>query len=112
MSSPVKSYQEIGAKAQAEVHNAIPAAWKLSAQTLTLPDNANVVEIPKTCGILTAAQIKITEQMMSGLVTKLAAGELSSVDVTTAFCARAAIAHQLVKFPYCPDSRTKVIADM
>lgn len=99
VSTSVKPWQEIAAKAQAEVHNAIPAAWKLSPAQLDLPDDANVTDIPWTCGILTPAQIEITEQNATELLTKMATGELSSVEVTEAFCARAAIAHQLVKFP-------------
>jgi amidase len=92
-----QTHEEIAIKAQAEVHNAIPASWKLPAELLSaLPDNANVIDIPSTCGILTPAQIAITELNLTKLVAKLAAGELKSLEVTEAFCARAAIAHQLV----------------
>jgi len=96
ISSSIKPYQEVASKAQAGVHNAIPAAWKLSSTELELPENANVTGIPRLCGILTPAQIEITEQTATELLTKLATGELSSVQVTEAFCAGAAIAHQLV----------------
>lgn len=97
MSPALKPYQELAAKAQAAVHDAIPASWKLSPETLDLPDNANVIDIPKTCGILTPDQIDITELTLTELVAKLASGKLTSVQVTEAFCARAAIAHQLVR---------------
>lgn len=97
--SPRKLYSGVAAKAQAEVHNAIPAVWKLSSAQLELPGNANVTDIPRTCGILTPAQIGITEHTATELLAKLSTGELSSVEVTEAFCARAAIAHQLVKIP-------------
>lgn len=96
MSSGLKSPQEVAASAQAAVHNAIPAAWKLAPETLALADNANVIDIPRTCGILTPAQIEITEHTLTDLVEKLATRQLTSVEVTEAFCARAAIAHQLV----------------
>ena len=102
MGSVVEPYQELAAKAQAAVLDSIPAKWKLSPKTLALKnsDNANVMEIPTTCGILTPRQIEITENNLTELVAKLAAGKLSSVEVTEAFCARAAIAHQLVScFP-------------
>src|ERR1700761_8264488 len=91
-----RPYEEVAAQAQAGGHDAIPAAWKLSSAQLDLPANANVTGIPRTCGILTPAQIQITEQTATELLAKLATGELSSVEVTEAFCARAAIAHQLV----------------
>lgn len=100
MSSAVKPYQEVAAKAQAAVHDAIPTAWKLSPEILDLPDDANVIDIPKTCGILTPSQIEITEYTLTELVEKLASSKLTSVEVTEAFCARAAIAHQLVSISH------------
>jgi amidase len=87
------SVSEIATKAQQGVLDSIPAKWKLSPQT-QIP--SNVMEIPKTCGILTPKQIDITEQTATELLGKLANRSLSSVEVTEAFLARAAIAHQLV----------------
>ncbi|KAH6675066.1 putative amidase [Halenospora varia] len=106
----VSTYQDIAAKAQAGVHNSIPAKWKLSPEVLNLKDNANVIEIPRTCGILTPAQLDITEQTATELVAKLATGDLSSVEVTEAFCARAAIAHQLTNclISFFPDEGLKI----
>ena len=92
-----KPYQEVAIKAQAEVHDAIPPAWRLSSTQLELSKHANVTVIPSKCGLLTSAQIKITEQTATELLAKLATRKLSSVEVTEAFCIRAAIAHQLVK---------------
>lgn len=110
MPSFTKPYQEVAAKAQAEVHNAIPAAWKLSSAQLEIPEHTNVTDIPRTCGILTPAQIQITEQTATELLLKLAGGELSSVEVTEAFCMRAAIAHQLVRSPAVSSSSTLIRA--
>jgi amidase len=87
------SVQEIAAKAQLAVLDSIPAKWKLSSEAQT---PSNVMEIPKTCGILTPRQIEISEQTATELLEKLANGSLSSVEITEAFLARAAIAHQLV----------------
>lgn len=87
------SVQEISAKAQQGVIDSIPAKWRLSSEVQT---PSNVMEIPKTCGILMPRQIDITEQTATELLEKLANGSLSSVEVTEAFLARAAIAHQLV----------------
>ena len=92
----IKPYQEVAIKAQAEVHDAIPPAWKLSSSQLELSKHANVTVIPPKCVLLTPAQIEITEQTATELLAKLATGKLSSVEVTEAFCIRAAIAHQLV----------------
>lgn len=94
-----RPYQKVAAKAQASVHDAIPTKWKLSASQLDLAATANVTDIPRTCGILTETQLAITEQMATELLAKLASGQISSVEVTEAFCTRAAIAHQLVDTP-------------
>jgi amidase len=96
VSTSTQLYQEVAIKAQAEVNDAIPPAWKLSSTQLELSKHANVTVIPSKCGLLTPAQIEITEQTATELLAKLATGKLSSVEVTEAFCIRAAIAHQLV----------------
>lgn len=87
------SAQGIARKAQQRVLDSIPAKWKFSSQT-QIP--SNVMEVPTTCGILTPEQIETTEQTATELLEKLSSGSLSSVQVTEAFLARAAIAHQLV----------------
>lgn len=51
---------------------------------------------PEKSGILSADELRITTLSATDLVTYLARGELKSVDVTLAFCKRAALAHQLV----------------
>ena len=91
------SWQDAASRAQAGVYDTIPAKWRLSPAQLKLAEDANVMNVPLTCGILTPEQLAITEQTATELLTKLASGKLTSVDVTEAFCARAAIAHQLVR---------------
>lgn len=54
------------------------------------------MEYPKISGIMTDVELAITESSAVDLVTQLADGELTSIAVTTAFCKRAALAHQLV----------------
>jgi len=87
------SVQDIAAKAQQGVLDSIPAKWKLTSKAQA---PSNVMDVPKTCGILAPRQIEITEQTATQLLKQLANGSLSSVEVTEAFLARAAIAHQLV----------------
>ncbi len=98
------SVQEIAAKAQNGVLDSIPGKWKLPNQAQT---PSNVMEIPKTCGILTSRQIEITEQTAIEILEKLATGSLSSLEVTEAFLARAAIAHQLVCTTHLRKIRSK-----
>lgn len=71
----------------------IPAEWLLKS----LPTEDNVMGVPKSSGIMTVEELAITESTAVDLVSQMAAGELTSVAVTTAFCKRAALAHQLVR---------------
>src|ERR1700753_925277 len=89
------NWQSIASKAQAAVIAAIPSKWKLPAG-IPKPGQTNVLDVPETCGILSPKQLEITSFTASELVKKLRTAELSAVAVTEAFCARAAIAHQLV----------------
>lgn len=82
----------------------IPEAWRLPAKTLEsihASPNAHVLDVPRTCGVLTEREIEITEKYdATGLLEKLATGEFSAYDVTLAFCKRAAIAQQLVSLSH------------
>lgn len=78
----------------------IPKEWRLPSDLLSKVQSdphANVLSIPSSCGILTAKELEITESPdATALLQKLAKGELSSYEVTLAFCKRAAIAQQLL----------------
>lgn len=54
------------------------------------------MSFPKESGIMSEEELKITESSATDLVHQMASGKLTSVAVTTAFCKRAALAHQLV----------------
>ena len=57
----------------------------------------SVLDVPRTCGILTEKELDITENYdATALVEKMAKGEFKSVEVVTAFCKRAAVAQQCV----------------
>jgi amidase len=69
----------------------IPSAWLIE------PTKArNVMDVPKHCGILSQAELGITEKAAPDLVSLMLDGTLKSYDVVLAFCKRAAIAQQLV----------------
>ena len=58
---------------------------------------SSVLDVPRTCGLLTEDELDITENYDAvTLLEKIAARELTSHSVTTAFCKRAAITQQLV----------------
>lgn len=87
-------WESIAASCQAAVIKAIPEKWHLAS-----PPDASVTDVtgvPRSCGLLTERQLELTEQTADALVKQLQAGVLTSVELTEAFCARAAVAHQCV----------------
>jgi amidase len=87
--APKPHWSEISASKIAAL---IPEAWRIP-ETSAL----HVLDVPRTCGVLSAAEIEITETPAEVLVQKMGKGELKSYGVTLAFCKRAAIAQQLVR---------------
>lgn len=72
----------------------IPQEWLIPP----IPETqTNVLDVPSKCGLLTDRELQITGvSEVSILLNKLATAEWSAVEVTTAFCKRAIVAHQLV----------------
>ena len=89
----------IAAKAQTRLVNSIPSEWRLPYAQLPADDVLDVTDFPRTCGILSDAEIRITDSLATDIVGRLAAGEWTALEVTTAFCKRSAIAHQVVGWP-------------
>lgn len=100
---------DVSTRKRSEVARRIPSEWKLSPETLAVirPDaDINVMAIPRNCGLLTDKELQITEKYdATDLIAKMAAKELSSAEVTLAFCKRAAIAHQVVSIRKLPQQR-------
>jgi len=102
MSSQPAPYVEIAERKQAELAAAIPAQWRLPeslipegmlspAESITEGPKrygrVNVMEIPRTCGILTSKELDITENYdVRGLVSAMTAGKLKSEEVILGFC--------------------------
>jgi len=74
------------------IAESVPKEWRIEA----VPQDDNVMGYAKASGILSNEELSITESSAVDLVAKMAAGKLTSVAVTTAFCKRAALAQQLV----------------
>ncbi|PGG97214.1 hypothetical protein AJ79_09297 [Helicocarpus griseus UAMH5409] len=72
----------------------IPAAWRLPS----IPDDfVSSTDVIDSCDILTDWEKQITQNTdASALLSKMASREMSSLEVATAFCKRAAVAHQLI----------------
>jgi hypothetical protein len=78
----------------------IPSKWHLppSITTAISPTStASVISVPRESGLLSEQELDLTENYdATSLVDLMSSGKVKSVDVVTAFCKRAAIAHQLV----------------
>lgn len=98
--APQEPWQDIASRKRREVANQLPDEWKLPRSVLEkISPNADidVRGIPASCGLLSSRELEITEQYdASGLIAKLAKRDFTASEVATAFCKRAAIAHQLV----------------
>lgn len=78
-----------------EFYDKIPTEYRLPESLLDNPPR-DVTSIPNSCGILTAEEVRITEEYDAvGLAKAIAAKELTAVAVATAFCKRSIVAHQL-----------------
>ncbi|CEN59802.1 Putative Acetamidase-A [Aspergillus calidoustus] len=84
-------WKSVAAQKKAALEASIPAEWRIEQ----LPTDGSVMSFPKTSGILTPDELAITESSATDLVRDLASGKITSIAVTTAFCKRAAVAHQL-----------------
>jgi amidase len=88
------SWKAIAKAAQTEVLGSIPMKWRLD------PDKyrslTDVTSVPRECGILSDAQLEITDLTALEVVKRIESCELTAVQVLEAFATRTAIAHQLV----------------
>ncbi|OJZ89796.1 hypothetical protein ASPFODRAFT_43082 [Aspergillus luchuensis CBS 106.47] len=106
----MSDYQSIAARKQQHLVSLIPPEWRLDASqipagmlsvadSVTNPsysESINVVDIPRTCGLLTPHELHITDDYdIRSLLTELHSKRLTAEEVTRAFCKRAAIAQQL-----------------
>lgn len=89
----------VGAK-QRELETAIPPEWRVpQAVWAEGRENGRLIEqgVVEKCGILSQRELDMTESYTAAdLLHKLATRDLTSVELTTAFSKRAAIAQQLV----------------
>jgi amidase len=90
-------WHKIAERAQSRALDAIPQPWRLPAEALPTQTSVNVLDVPRTCGLLSIRQLEITELTATEVLGRIAEGQVTSVEATEAFCIRAAIAHQLVR---------------
>ena len=97
---PIADWQTLAQSKRESVFAAIPKDWLLPpSQTsqYTETSSISVLDVPRTCGILTEKELDITENYdATDLVGMMAERRLTSTEVVTAFCKRAAVAQQCV----------------
>lgn len=77
------TWQSVAKQKQVERLRRIPAKWRLKS----IPSTANVEHVPRTCGILSASELDITENYdATALAEAIAKRRLTCIDVTRAFC--------------------------
>lgn len=90
-----EDWRAIAARRKKEIYDRIPAEYLVDK---TLLSQQRVVDLPRQCGLLTPRELRITEHTAVELLQRIHDGTYSAVEVTKAFCKRAAIAHQAVGF--------------
>lgn len=94
MHSGAMSFQDVSAASRAELLQAIPQEWRIEPARYSGLSDVSGVHL--TCGTLSKRQIEITELTVTDLSKHIRTRELKAAEITEAFAARAAIAHQLV----------------
>jgi amidase len=87
------NWEQLAADKRKRLAKTIPQQWRVRE----VPRKDSVIDYPRTAGILSKRELEITELSVTQLVSKLTSNSLSAVEVTPAFCKRAAIAQQLVR---------------
>jgi hypothetical protein len=88
----VSNWEEHATNKRARIQASIPKEWVVQSPA----SDTSAVELLASSNLLTSEEVKITRSAATDLVKKLATGELKSVEVTLAFCKRAALVHQAV----------------
>lgn len=100
-------WKKLCAERKAKQLQSIPKEWLITAPPA---DQRYAQDVPKTCGLLTERELEITETTdVDILLSKLAVGTWTSVEVTLAFYKRAIIAQQLVRSSAFPSQHRHVM---
>ncbi|KPI44635.1 Acetamidase [Cyphellophora attinorum] len=104
MASTEEDWKAKVARKQASLQAKVPKEWRLPESITSLlklplaehPNRLIDLDIPRRSGLLSERELQITEKYtVRSLLIALRSGEISAVEVTTAFCKRACVAGQL-----------------
>ncbi len=97
----IQNWEHLANKKVAERDSKIPPEWRLPTHILDKinpKSPLNVLDVPEKCGLLSHRELEITGKYDAvALLEKMSRKELTSFEVTLAFCKRAAIAQQVVR---------------
>lgn len=99
---PKPSWQALSADRKQRQLDSIPPEWIIHVppahdHNSNVYTRQSVMHVPETCGSLSPLDVEITNTIdIDILLGNMATARWSAVQVTTAFCKRAIIAHQLV----------------
>lgn len=89
------TWKEAARARREQQHASIPPAWRLKSIPPDFRDSRHVIDLS---GLLTPKELDITSTVGVGkILRKYEEGDWSVEEVVTAYCKRAAIAHQLIK---------------
>lgn len=91
------TWRDQGEAKRQSILKLIPSKWQLKDPVLPATELRDVTG-DHIRQFLTAREIEITETDAVDIVSRTTTGVWSSLEVTEAFCHRAALAHQLVRF--------------
>jgi amidase len=97
------SWEHAAQGKKASIKALIPVEWRL--KSTEIPSVNSLRDVSQFIRrYLTPHELEITELAAEKTLKKLSGGEWTAVEVTRAFCHRAAIAHQLVRLQPEPPS--------
>lgn len=93
-------YSFVAEQKQAQLWERIPQQWRLSSDLIPAGmhspadsvtniqyDKINVMDIPRTCGLLSPTELEITEKLdVKGLLCQIHSKRLTAKEVVEAFC--------------------------
>lgn len=86
------TWQSVAKRRRQEINGRIPKEYFVHSRL----ENGSRVHLTETCGILTERELGIINLSATSLLRKIHCRQYTSVEVTTAYCKSAAVAHQAV----------------
>lgn len=90
------SWESVASQKRDSLLSSIPKEWLIPTELAPPSTQDDVTTWPEQSGWFTPEELAITNSNATSLLAQLAAGQLTSEEVTRAFCKRASAAHQLV----------------